>query len=135
MDKENQEKAKRFVKKGVTHHTEQDNKVWEIISDVPYTTGIVPYVLFLMNFMIPGLGTLISACFCYEDGAWSKTQIFVGCLQMMTAVFIVGWIWSIYWGIKFIQKSRESDDEHEPLNDGISAKSDAATSAKTYSVK
>ena len=93
--------AKDFVKTGVKNHTQQDAALWEIISDVPYTTGIFPYVLFFMNFVIPGLGTLSAAC-CAYDGAWSKTQLFVGCLQMMTAIFLVGWIWSIWWGIKII---------------------------------
>ena len=66
------EDAKKFVDKGINNHTQQDADMWEIISDVPYTSGIIPYFLFFLNFMIPGLGTMVSACFAF-DGAWSKT--------------------------------------------------------------
>ena len=66
------DKAKKFVDKGMRNHTQQDADMWEIISDVPYTSGVFPYFLFVLNVISPGMGTMISACFAY-DGAWSKT--------------------------------------------------------------
>ena len=34
-----------------------------------------------------------------------KSQIFVGVLQLMTSFLLIGWIWSIYWGIVVVKKS------------------------------
>ena len=105
-----------YTKKMSQLHTEQDYQLWAIVEDVPYMTGIAPYFIFLLNFFLPGSGTMLSACIGYT-GAWSKTQLFVGCLQMMTAVFIFGWLWSIWWGIKIVSKSRAGQsEEHMKLN-------------------
>ena len=55
---------------------------------------------------------MLAGCAGYSP-AWSKTQIFVGFLQMMTAVFLIGWIWSIWWGIKILHKSIKEDQREE----------------------
>ena len=44
---------------------------------------------------------MLAACAGYHK-YWSKTQLFVGLLQMLTAYVLVGWIWSWWWGWKFL---------------------------------
>ena len=94
-----------YGRKAMTEHRPQDAELWEIMADVPLMTGVMPYIIFLLNVVLPGSGTMLAACVGYSH-SWSKTQLFVGCLQMMTAIFIIGWLWSIWWGIKIIAKSR-----------------------------
>ena len=93
-----------YGKKAVTMYRPQDLELWEIVSDVPRLTTFWPYVVAVLCLVLPGSGTMLAACVGYST-AWSKTQIFVGSLQMMTAVFLIGWIWSIWWGIKILHKS------------------------------
>ncbi|KAF8364207.1 hypothetical protein PRIPAC_91130 [Pristionchus pacificus] len=65
---------------------------------------------FLSNVFIPGLGTLLSSfsLISCADGAPSHVFINILCafLQLITAPFIVGIIWSWQWGILFIQLAR-----------------------------
>ncbi len=44
---------------------------------------------------------MLAGCVGYSD-SWSKTQLFIGTLQMMTAVYLIGWVWSIWWGWKML---------------------------------
>ena len=44
---------------------------------------------------------MISGCIGYGR-IFSKTQILIGVLQAMTALFIFGWVWSIVWGWKML---------------------------------
>ena len=90
--------------------SDADTELWDIVQDVPRLTGIWPYLVLLLNFLLPGVGTLISACVGYQ-GPWSKTQLTVGTLQSLTSVFLIGWIWSIWWGVKIVQKSLEDKRE------------------------
>ena len=65
-------------------------------------------------------GTLISSfcsCCCGQPRSGSRLRAFglnlvSALLQMLTFVVIVGWIWSIVWGMTFVQLSRESRYGH-----------------------
>ncbi|CAD5117065.1 DgyrCDS5886 [Dimorphilus gyrociliatus] len=67
----------------------------------------------LLNIGCPGLGTLISAfsVFCCASTRIEKPihafglNILAGILQALTFIVIVGWIWSILWGMTFVQFS------------------------------
>ena len=44
-----------------------------------------------------------------EYGKLHKTRAFslgilIGIIQMSTAIFVLGWVWSIMWGINFIKR-------------------------------
>tara|TARA_B110000285_G_C14670235_1_gene400000 strand:- start:215 stop:379 length:165 start_codon:yes stop_codon:yes gene_type:complete len=39
-----------------------DRQVWELVSNVPYTSKPVAVVVGLFNLFFPGFGTLIAAC-------------------------------------------------------------------------
>ena len=55
----------------------------------------------------------MSSCFAKPC---SKTQLFVGLLQFYTAVFLIGWIMSIYWGVLIVttalRKGEDSDEQN-----------------------
>ena len=62
--------------------------------------------------MIGDLGTLVSAFSVFYSGTSTRVKskarafainVIVGLLQLATFVIIVGWIWSILWGMTFIQ--------------------------------
>ncbi|XP_041352433.1 protein stum homolog isoform X2 [Gigantopelta aegis] len=72
----------------------------------------------VFNIVIPGFGTLISA-FTVLCGAKTKFQstctalglnILTALLQMASFIIIVGWVWSIIWGMNFVQISMPTSD-------------------------
>ena len=58
---------------------EQDSRVLEIALDMPKTHKIIAVLCFCINFVIPGLGTLIASC-CTEAETVPKTQLTFGLL-------------------------------------------------------
>jgi len=58
---------------------------------------------------IAGCGTIVSAFF-VENGI-SKTQLLVGIAQLLTSVYIIGWLLSLYWAYKLIEKSGRTDEK------------------------
>jgi hypothetical protein len=73
-----------------------------IRENIPSVTIGIAVLLLIVNIFLPGIGTLIIACI---NGKVHVEQIAVGILQFITAGIIIGWIWSIWWGILFVQKS------------------------------
>ncbi|CAF0800004.1 unnamed protein product [Rotaria sp. Silwood1] len=68
---------------------------------------------FVLNLILPGTGTLISAfaVFCCGKHGYEKNivaclyNLLAAILQSATIFLLVGWIWSVRWGILFIQLS------------------------------
>ena len=87
-----------------------DRELWKILVDVPRLKGAMIWVCALFNVGLPGSGTMIAACV-GEPNVWSKTQLFVGLLQMLTAIYIIGLVWSIYWSYLFIIKAQQDKQE------------------------
>jgi hypothetical protein len=71
----------------------------ELIPKVPKGLAII---LCVLNIIFPGLGTVMLAC---VGNSFVPQHLVVGLLQFITAVCIVGWIWSILWGIFLVMKS------------------------------
>jgi hypothetical protein len=78
------------------------NKIQDIIPSVNILLAIL---LLIVNIFLPGVGTMIIAC---VNGKFQGEHIIVGILQFITAGIIIGWVWSIWWGILFVQKSARS---------------------------
>ena len=78
----------------------------------------VAIVLCIVNICIPGFGTIISGflalCGAANPDSHSHSKIatfcvnfWVGLLQLATVIiFLLGWVWSIIWGIMFITQSQ-----------------------------
>ena len=59
------------------------------------TNPCMAILMLIMNIIIPGTGTMLNGCFgyvCYE-------LVIIGFLQLITAPILVGWIWSIWYGV------------------------------------
>lgn len=89
---------------------------------IPVLPIVLAFFCFLCNIIIPGLGTIFSGMFCLcfgiprfgvHDGAKHRIGSFVinllvGCGQLFTVLFcLVGWGWSIWWGVIMIKISRK----------------------------
>ena len=66
---------------------------------------------------------MISSCVSAER-AWSKTQMMVGLVQMLTAIYLIGWIFSIYWGYLILMKGLEDKQEVQSFLSRTNARSE-----------
>ena len=82
-----------------------DRQVWALVSNVPYVTKPVAIIAAILNFLLPGFGTMIAAC--AASDTVSKTQLTVGLIQFLTSVVLIGWIWAIYWGYLLVMKAMD----------------------------
>ena len=87
-------------------------KTWELVSNVPYVPKHIAFISALINFVIPGLGTCITACMAEESV--SKTQLTIALFQFLTAFILIGWVCSIYWSYLIVNKSFETNQEKKP---------------------
>lgn len=80
---------------------------------VPIMPRTLAILCFVLNLILPGTGTLISAFAVFCCGKHDYEKNIVACLynllaailQSATILLLVGWIWSVRWGILFIQLS------------------------------
>ena len=80
-------------------------------------------VLMIINILAPGLGTMYNGCACccsscgVKECNWAAFGI--GLLQSMSACFLVGWIWSIWWGVLIYQKTEAvKNGDYTPAKEG-----------------
>lgn len=84
---------------------------------VPTMPLSVAVVLCIVNVILPGIGTLISAftVFCggkteYDSkGKSFGLNVVAAVLQLLTLPILVGWIWSIIWGVTFVTSAMTRD--------------------------
>ena len=98
-------------------------RAWELVSDVPIVHNIWGYICLVLCIIIPGSGTFLAACI-GEKYAANKTQLMVGIFQLLTSIYIVGWAWSIWWGIMIVSKSKGGHLEVRRLLGAEEARSD-----------
>jgi hypothetical protein len=92
-----------YVKRVGAVASESDKELWGLITDVPRLSGIWPYIAAIFNVVLAGTGTILAGCM--GDQIWNKTQVLVGLIQMLTSVYFVGWIASIYWAYLIVTKA------------------------------
>ncbi len=66
----------------------------------------MPCLVLLCNIIIPGFGTMIQS-YCDGRSCWNCGTFFVGVLQLILAPILVGWIWSIWHGIRVYEVSKQ----------------------------
>ncbi len=85
---------------------QQAESWWVRIRDsLPALNPALAVLILIVNIFLPGIGTMILGCI-NKDCNWQ--HILVGFLQLITAGIIIGWIWSIWWGILLVQRSTKS---------------------------
>ena len=76
----------------------------EAINEVDHTMATVCLIL---NIIWPGLGTAVNACM----GKHVCHGLLVALLQVATVpLFLFGWIWSIWYGLKIVEKSKHHEE-------------------------
>lgn len=80
------------------------------------------WVFGVTNFVLPGVGTLLAVCF---GNKATTLQFMIGCFQLVSAPLLIGWIFSILWGVILIRKPYQDnpslllDKVEENMNDTI----------------
>ncbi|TNV81298.1 hypothetical protein FGO68_gene8798 [Halteria grandinella] len=98
-----------FVHNRIIAVDDKDAQVWALITDVPKISNkVIAFLLFALNVIVPGLGTIVASCFSEK---WSKTLFAVGLFQLMLAYILIGWIFSIYWGWLILKRALEDQEE------------------------
>jgi len=75
-----------------------------LIDDIVSVRSPWGIVLLILNIVWPGLGTIINSAMGSKCRA---TTALVGVIQMLLAAFIIGWLWSIWWGVLILMKQRD----------------------------
>ena len=101
-----------YGRRAAVSYREQDKEIWLIAANVPRLEGPWPYVVAVLSVVLPGFGTMLAAIIGYTR-YFSKCQLFIGLLQLLTVPVIIGWLWSIWWGLKILHKSLNPQSEEE----------------------
>ena len=78
-------------------------KEFEVIKkEIPSLPLNLAIMIFLSNLIFPPSGTFYLSCI---GDKYRRSQMIVAILQLSTLAFLIGYIWSIYWGILTLKKS------------------------------
>ena len=69
-------------------------------SDIPSMSCLCAWILFFINLLAPGIGTIIMGLI-----ACNFCCMLVGIFQLILAPLLIGWIWAICWSVIAIEKS------------------------------
>ena len=64
------------LKTGLIGISNQDMRVWELVTAVPIIGNVWSYICFGLNVLLPGTGTML--CYCLGDKNINKTQLIIG---------------------------------------------------------
>ncbi|KAG2372865.1 hypothetical protein C9374_013072 [Naegleria lovaniensis] len=73
-----------------------------ILKYIPKLDGNWHITILILNIIFPGIGTLVAACVSKKK---KKYSIIFGLLQFFTSFLLVGWIWSVVWGIFMFKRN------------------------------
>ncbi len=82
--------------------SEAITKFEQLKGKLPSVNKVMAITLLVLNIFLPGVGTLICACI---GPKFETDNLIVGILQLLFAGCIIGWVWSIWWGIIILQKA------------------------------
>ena len=69
--------------------------------DINPTNTIMATVCLILNIFLPGFGTMLNACM----GVHVMAGLLYGICQVLLTPLLIGWVWSIIYGIKIVQCS------------------------------
>jgi uncharacterized membrane protein len=73
---------------------------------IPTTSKCMAIVLLVLNCIWPGLGTAIMACMVRE---FMVENLVIALLQFVLAICVIGWVWSIIWGVFVLMKAKPEE--------------------------
>ena len=91
--------SERTTKNLPSENTPVTTKIVRTIPELPRGLAIM---ILLCNIFFPSSGTFYMACI---GDKVRKTQFMVAAFQLITVPILIGYIWSLFWGIKAMQKS------------------------------
>ncbi len=71
-------------------------------SGYPRLDKVMALIILIVNIFAPGIGTIIMGCVGNNAGGW----ICIGICQLLLAIFLIGWIWSIITGLMCLKYSK-----------------------------
>ena len=82
---------------------EADTKICGL--QIPFLELTTALILFVLNLVaLPGLGTMLVGCLSRNTNC--SKWVLLGFAQLLTGIFCVGWVWSIYTSIRILQFSQ-----------------------------
>ena len=86
----------------------ETQSTWSKYKDmIPITTKCFAIVLMVLNIIWPGLGAAFMACL---EPKFLKVNLIIALLQFVLTFIIIGWIWSIIWGVFCLMKSKDPEN-------------------------
>jgi len=81
----------------------QAESTWDKYKNmIPTTSKCFSIILVVCNIIWPGLGTAIMACMTPE---FLVPNLIIALLQFVLTICVIGWVWSIIWGVFCLMKS------------------------------
>lgn len=74
-----------------------------LLTKIKPTGPILSFFLFLLNVFLPGVGTMVNQCVGVGPFQWKG--FLVGLAQLLLSPLLVGWFWSIWWGVEMMKRS------------------------------
>ena len=74
----------------------------KLIRTIPELPRGLAIMILLCNIFFPSSGTFYMGCI---GDKVRSTQFMVAVLQLLTVPILIGYIWSVFWGIKAMSKS------------------------------
>ena len=78
--------------------------VQEIVDHIQPTSPIYAIISLVLNIFLPGWGTILNGIM---GPTIDAIEIVIGVIQLFTAFCIIGWIWSMVWGVLIFLKKKE----------------------------
>lgn len=88
------------IQQGSKEESKGKENYW--IKTIPVLPRSLAVMLLLCNIFFPSSGTFFMACI---GDKLRKTQFLIAVFQLITTFLIVGYVWSIVWGVYVVMKS------------------------------
>ena len=94
------------VREKVLPLDDKDVIIYNMVTDVPKVSKPIAVIVAVINFILPGSGTILAACFpTQENEVVSKTQICLGFLMLFTAILGIGFVLAQMWSYFICKKA------------------------------
>lgn len=104
--------AQQHFKTKVLVVDDADRHIFELLTNVPKIDKPVAIFCAVLNFLLPGFGTLVATCSANDNV--SKSQMGMALLQFLTAFFLVGFVLAAYWSYLLVEKAWERENFRSP---------------------